>query len=448
MSGAIYYILVFDNWSISLSFSKPQSLSMASKDSSMDDMVKALSSNPAYKVLTKEEYDILMSKHAGGSPKKADPKVLTSTPDAKKVQFEGAGSKLLSFINKGQAPSPVPRFTFNNTLPHNTSYVPSPYVPKLPTFSGSEEPQKGETTYEVWSLEVKCLQSSSVLPEPILLQSIRNSLKGSARSLLVPLEQNATVADILAKLDGFYANVSSSETLIQSFYSDYQKEAESVVSFASRIEQTLSRAVKSGHIDGIAKDAMLRSKFWTGLKSQSLKNSTRHLYHTIKDFPSLLHEIRKVDQEENSFKQTKKPTAQQQQCNQVTSDSENNTDVLLKSMKELMSRMEKMEERLDQQTKQSSESVGQSNFLTPILISMFHEAVDVLVIEVTFRRVVMVGAIKVAQTIATTTLTVTIMLTRIIILKEAIEVVVVLGVVTVVVPTAVVLTMVKMLGTI
>ena len=170
----------------------------------------------------------------------------------------------------------------------------------------------------------------------------------------MPLGQNATVADILAKLDGFYANVSSSETLIQSFYSDYQKEAESVVSFASRIEQTLSRAVKSGHIDGIAKDAMLRSKFWTGLKSQSLKNSTRHLYDTIKDFPSLVREIRKVDQEENSFEQT----VQQQQCNQVTCDSENNTDVLLKSMKELMSRMEKMEERLDQQTKQSSESVG------------------------------------------------------------------------------------------
>ena len=85
---------------------------------------------------------------------------------------------------------------------------------------------------------------------------------------------------------------------------------------------------------------------------------------------------------------------------------------------------------------------------TPILVSMFHDAVDVLVIEVTFRGVVMAGAIKVAQTITTTTLAVTIMLTRMIILKEAIEVVVVLGVVTVVVPTAVVLTMVKMLGTI
>ena len=65
----------------------------------MDDMVNAVSSYPAYQVLTQEEYDILMSKHAGGSPKKADPKMLTSTPDTKKVQFEGAGPKLLSLIN-------------------------------------------------------------------------------------------------------------------------------------------------------------------------------------------------------------------------------------------------------------------------------------------------------------------------------------------------------------
>ena len=104
-----------------------------------------------------------------------------------------------------------------------------------------------------------------------------------------------------------------------------------------------------------------------------------------------------------------------------------------------------MEERFDQQTKQSSESVGQSDF--PISYSnQYVPAVDVLVIEVTFRGLVMVGAFKVAQTIATTTLiTVTIMLTRIINLKEEIEVVVVLGVVAVVVPTTVVLTMVKML---
>ena len=53
----------------------------------------------------------------------------------------------------------------------------------------------------------------------------------------------------------------------------------------------------SGHIDEVAKDAMLRSKFWTGLKSQSLKNSTQHLYDTIKDtlipvnLPRLVHQL-------------------------------------------------------------------------------------------------------------------------------------------------------------
>ena len=63
----------------------------------MDEMVKAVSSNPAYKVLTKEEYDILMSKHAGGSPKKADPKVLTSTPEAKRfsLRVQGPSNYLL-----------------------------------------------------------------------------------------------------------------------------------------------------------------------------------------------------------------------------------------------------------------------------------------------------------------------------------------------------------------
>ena len=34
----------------------------------------------------------------------------------------------------------------------------------------------------------------------------------------------ASVDEVLDKLDGFYGNVSSAETIIQSFYNDYQKE--------------------------------------------------------------------------------------------------------------------------------------------------------------------------------------------------------------------------------
>ena len=115
----------------------------------------------------------------------------------------------------------------------------------------------------------------------MLLQSIRNSLKGSARSLLVFLGENVKVADILNKLDGFYGNGSSGETLIQSFYNDYKKDDESIVSYVSRLEQTISRAIRCWHMELSAKDAMLRSKFWTGLKSQQLRNSTRHLYDSV-----------------------------------------------------------------------------------------------------------------------------------------------------------------------
>ena len=81
----------------------------------------------------------------------------------------------------------------------------------MPLFTGAEEPSKGETSYEVLCLEVKCLQNPATLSERILLQSIRNSLKGSAREIIVSLGEAATVTDILEKLDGFYGKVSSSE---------------------------------------------------------------------------------------------------------------------------------------------------------------------------------------------------------------------------------------------
>ena len=105
-------------------------------------------------------------------------------------------------------------------------------------------------------MEIQChqnAQQSNNLREHIVLQTIRNSLKGSARSLFVPLGENASVTDILNKLDGFYGNVFSGETLIQSFYSDFQKEGESVVEYGSRLEQVLSRAVRYAHIDLVGK---------------------------------------------------------------------------------------------------------------------------------------------------------------------------------------------------
>lgn len=79
-----------------------------------------------------------------------------------------------------------------------------------------------------------------------------------------------------------------------------------------------------------AKDSMLRSKFWTGLKSQQLRNSTRYLYDTKKDFQSLLREIRKVEQEESCSTRPDPPKQKvaQQQYGQVPTDHSGSTKEL------------------------------------------------------------------------------------------------------------------------
>ena len=324
-------------------------------DKKMVEMVKAVNENPAYKILTREEYDLLIAakdEKGPGKPKLADLVNKISTP-APRPGTPDVKPKAPKFQTPGF--SPVPRLNLDTS--HNiTNIVSGPYIPKLPVFSGSEEPQKGETSYEVWNFEVKCLQKSSTLSEPLLLQSIRNSLRGTPRSILVSLGENASVSDVLDKLNGFYGTVSSSETLLQSFFSDSRKDNESIVAYGSRLEQTITKAIASGHIDEVAKDAMLRSKFWSGLKTQSLKNSTRHLYDTIKDFHTLLREIRKVDQEDSSSKSSKKQAAQQQHTSQVTGASASEgspSDALLKKMSEMMGQMQKL---LDQQSSQNSDS--------------------------------------------------------------------------------------------
>lgn len=326
---------------------------MASEEEKMKKMVEQIEAGKKYKVLTQEEYDALLAINAnkdlgavGGVPNTTN--VNTPSVSTPAVSKQDTRPKF-GFPFPG--PSPIPRLQqiFSNSQPLNTSYIAPPYSqPKLPIFSGQEDPPKGEVTYEVWSFEVKCLQNSQYLPEHVLLQSIRHSLKGSARSIIVPLGETATVADILQKLDVFFGNVSSCETLMQNFYSDFQKDKESIVQYGSRLEQTLSRAIQFGNMDTQAKDAMLRTKFWTGLNSQQLKNSTRHLFDSIKDFQLLLKEIRKVEQEDAcSNRPAGKPKVAQQHTGQASNEPD--SAQLLKQMNELMERMKVMEKKLDSQ---------------------------------------------------------------------------------------------------
>lgn len=225
-------------------------------------------------------------------------------------------------------------------------------VLKLPTFSGTDEPQKGEVKYEVWNFEVKCLQNSRQYQEHILLLAVRNSLKGLARRMLVSVGDKASLKDIMKKLDGFFGNVASGETLMQSFYNDRQKKGESIVVYASRLEDTLSKAITLGHIETVARDGMLISKFWTGLFSQQLKQSSRHLLDSIKNFEYLFREIRNIQEEitaHRSIGSTK--SSKQAFIHAGRAEASTTSTDLQKELQTITRTTERLEQKIDNNSK-------------------------------------------------------------------------------------------------
>ena len=184
--------------------------------------------------------------------------------------------------------------------------------PKLPIFSGEE---KSETSFDVWKLEVKCVLREGNYTGSSVLQAIRGSLKGKARSLLLSLSEHATAENIIDKLDGVYGNVYSSEALLEKFFKETQQPNQSVAEYGMKLESIIQSA---------AKNQMLKSKFWSGLRDPLLKNSSGYKFDTTKDFDQLRKEIRAIELElANSDKDI--TTVQHQP---ISSDSKKLDDIL------------------------------------------------------------------------------------------------------------------------
>ncbi|XP_062614623.1 uncharacterized protein LOC134276371 [Saccostrea cucullata] len=324
----------------------------------LQEIIEQINAEEHYRVMTKEEYDLLKAQK------------IPTTPKVEHGLNKGTIPKLPS-LGEVPIPSHIPSpgylhppglmsspQLFNSSALFHQNNNPTPI--KLPTFSGSEQAQKGEVSYDVWSYEVRCLKGQ--WPDHVLLQPVRSSLKGMAREILIPLGEHATVENILAKLDDFYGNVCTPENIMQKFYSDHQQEGESIVSYGSRLEQCLSKAVKVGHIDVNAKDPMLRSKFWSGLRSTQLRNATRHKYETVKEFHSLLREIRQIEQEETSLKSVNSvPKSSVAMSSNVDSLTIQNSELqnMQKQLTELLSQMKKLDSRMSK-IEQSSNANNQT----------------------------------------------------------------------------------------
>lgn len=103
-----------------------------------------------------------------------------------------------------------------------TSYT--SITPKLPFFLGDK---KGETSYDLWHYEVECLIKDGGKTSTIL-QSIRRSLRGNARRVLMQLGPEASIDAILQRFDNVYGTVDDNENLLSQFYSASQKENKDV----------------------------------------------------------------------------------------------------------------------------------------------------------------------------------------------------------------------------
>jgi hypothetical protein len=170
-------------------------------------------------------------------------------------------------------------------------------IPKIPPFSGDEQPQKGDVSYSEWRFELRCLQNDPEVSESRLLQAIRRSLRGTARKMLIPLGEKATINEILNKLDALFSDISTNGMIMQEFFNSFQHPNENVTSFGCRIESLLQTAIDNNHLRKEAKNDLLRHKFWTSLHCEKLKSQTRHKYDTVDSYDQLLREIRQVEKE-------------------------------------------------------------------------------------------------------------------------------------------------------
>lgn len=213
---------------------------------------------------------------------------------------------------------------------------------KLSTFSGNLT-SKSDVSFDRWSYEVRCLQSAKY-PLHAIHQAIRQSLKGTPADVLTWLGEEVTIEQILEKLQGLYGNVLSGEALIQKFYSEKMKPEESVTEWGCRLQSILTQAVAKGKVEKVAVNSMLRTKFWMDLPDD-IKTATRHRMDKSNTFDELLVDVRAVEQEFSDQKKQKKSAKISQMCSSQDSSSDNGE--ILKLLKNLSARLDKVEKKMD-----------------------------------------------------------------------------------------------------
>ena len=233
---------------------------------------------------------------------------------------------------------------------HSILYDSSVLRPRFPIFSGDD---KSDVTFDVWKFEVKCAIREGTCSNALIAQSIRSSLRGKARSLLLTLPGLATPDLMIWKLEGVYGNIYPSEQLIQQFYAAKQEPKESVAEYGMRLEGLLQTCIDLGDISNGVRNDMLRSKLWSGLRDASLRNASRFKYDAITDFETLRMELRTIELDMNNANATYDTSAStsgtskdSKKVSKIGDSSDSRFDTILQKLDSLNKRISDIEKKV------------------------------------------------------------------------------------------------------
>ena len=171
---------------------------------------------------------------------------------------------------------------------HPTYYQP----PRLPTFSGDK---KGDVTFDLWKYQVECLFKENN-SESVIARAIRNSTKGEAARVIMRLGPDASVSDIIYKLESIFGKIETKASVLAEFFSAKQKEDDDVASWGCRLEDLMNKAIGMKEVKPSQANDMLRNMFYEGMLP-SLQDITGHIFDKCTDFDELRRAIRRKEEE-------------------------------------------------------------------------------------------------------------------------------------------------------
>lgn len=245
----------------------------------------------------------------------------------------------------GPPPTHSP-FVTHTSAPATQVYaqsMPFQQFPRLSGFSGSTA--KGEVTYPQWKYEIDCLIQEGMYPEPLIMQAIRRSARGAALDVLRNTAHDNSVASMMERLDLIFGNVQSSDYLYEEYWKARQSDQEPAAVWGCRLEELLSQLTEKGAVDSESRCAMLRSKFFHGLRMETMQARLQHYFDNGASYETLLRHARQLEAGPGGGdKVPKAKVASVQPSRDVSSDADvaKKLDLLLREMNTLKSEVDSL----------------------------------------------------------------------------------------------------------